>query len=603
MADYDVVIVGSGFAGANIAHQLGLQGKSVLILEAGPGLPRSREDYMENFYLNKFKSPSSPYPPNDNSLSPATTNAPRVTVQALVEAWDNPAKSYLTYSSGSLPFASSNERIAGGTGNHWMGTCLRMNDSDLKLKTKYTKGLDWPLTYSQLSPDYNRAEALIGVSADVTEQELIGTTFTTGYNYPMKGIVPSYWENKAKQVLANNSSPLTNDDDLNKPIVTGTPAGRNSQPYHGRRQCQGNTNCTPICPIQAKYDTQYGLSLALDTGNVTLQAKSVVDKVTVGTDGKINGVHYINYKDVAPGGGGQTGEGTVTGTIYVLAAHAIENAKILLNSPYGTGTVANSSDQVGRNLMDHPTYLAWGLANDPVYAYRGPISTHGVESLRDGAFRSDRAAWRIELGNAAWNWPTGDPYGSGLDFAYGTDKSQLNSSSEKLAGASYVSKMNHNLTRQFRIAFLVEQDPQQTNRVQLSSTHTDNLGIPRPLITYNFSDYTKRGFEKAKEAATEFIGRIGATEYTTTNTDSGTKFTYRSHTYNYAGAGHMCGTHIMGTTATNSVVNSDQKSWDHDNLYLAGCGSHPTVGTQNPTLTLVALALRTARAIVNQLSS
>ena len=86
-------------------------------------------------------------------------------------------------------------------------------------------------------------------------------------------------------------------------------------------------------------------------------------------------------------------EGMAAGKVFVLAAHAIEIPRLLLNSrtadrPDG---VANSSDQVGRNLMDHPTQLSWALAPTPVWPYRGPLSTSGIENLRDGRFRKERA--------------------------------------------------------------------------------------------------------------------------------------------------------------------------------------------------------------------
>jgi choline dehydrogenase-like flavoprotein len=99
-------------------------------------------------------------------------------------------------------------------------------------------------------------------------------------------------------------------------------------------------------------------------------------------------------------------QGTVTGKIYVLAAHAVENAKLLLMSPCGTTTVASQSDQVGRNLADHPVSLVW--------AHRSTASNIAVHSasgvsLRDGSFRQYRGAFRMEIGNDGWSWPIGDP--------------------------------------------------------------------------------------------------------------------------------------------------------------------------------------------------
>ncbi|MCZ4072083.1 NAD(P)-binding protein [Agrobacterium sp. LMR679] len=84
---YDVVIVGSGFAGATLAKKLGEAGKEVLILEAGPAVPRSREDYMENFFLTTFKSPESPYPPKHLARDPDKTNVPRPSIPDLVLGW------------------------------------------------------------------------------------------------------------------------------------------------------------------------------------------------------------------------------------------------------------------------------------------------------------------------------------------------------------------------------------------------------------------------------------------------------------------------------------------------------------------------------------
>jgi glucose dehydrogenase len=609
MAAYDVVIVGSGFAGSFMAYQLGMQGKKVLILEAGPGITKNREDYMENFYLNTFKAPESPYPPNANALNPGRTNAPRPTIPELVLAWDNttksinPEKSYLTYApgSGSLPFASTYEKVSGGTGNHWMGTSLRMLPNDLKTQTLYNVGRDWPPNYyDALEVHYGTAEAFIGVSGDKAQEEAIGIPFPPGYQYPMPGIPRSLVDQTFAAKV--DGPPLTNESyAINRTFVTQTPAGRNSVPYDNRRVCHGNTNCTPICPIQAKYDATFGLNKALSTGNVDIIYKAVVDKVYVSSN-VVTGLHYVTYDDISvPAQGGKTGEGTVVGTLYVLAAHAIENAKILLSSPWNGTTVANSSDQVGRNLMDHPCYLAWGMTPGPIYGYRGPISTAGIESLRDGNFRSQRASWRIEIGNEGWNWPTADPYTTGQDLIYGTNNGGLNPNKQIMSNTAYWTYANQQFTRQVRVAFLVEQPADPNNRVQLSTQYKDNLGIPRPLVTYNLSNYVRYGFQQARAATQQIMSRLGATEHTTTNPNTGTYFTFNGQGYNYAGAGHVCGTHVMGTNPGNSVVDRNQRSWDHDNLYLVGCGSMPSIGAENPTLTMMAMASITVDAILGRL--
>lgn len=595
---YDAVIAGSGFAGANLAWLLARAGKRVLVLEAGPGLETTHGDLVERYMLSTIKSPSAPYPPY-GALDPGRTNAPRPTSESL-GAWNDPARSYLEHAPGSLPFASGSERLAGGTGNHWMGTAIRMHGADFALRSRYGHGLDWPLGYDDLEPYYRQAEQLIGVAGDRAEQEEVnGIRYGAGYDYP-QGPIPASYGDRRLQVRVDGAAIAADTPAVAR--ITSTPAGRNAGAYMQRSACRGSTSCVPICPVRAKYDPRVALRMALDTGRVELLAKAVVDAVHVDAGGAVTGLHYLTYDDVSvPASGGRTGEGLAAGDCYVLAAHAIENARILLNTERVTGRpVANSSGLVGRHLMDHPVYLAWGLTpvGTPVYGYRGPLSTSGIETLRDGPFRRSRAAWRIEIGNAGWVWPIGDPYVTGADFVYGRNDGGANPERRILSNRAYVSAVNDILTRQFRLAFLVEQEADPSNRVELSDEWTDNLGIPRPRITYGLSDYVRAGFASARAAAERIMALLGATDHTATRAAAPTAFRHGGRDYNYRGAGHMCGTHVMGSAPGNSVVDARQRTWDHPNLYLAGCGSMPSVGTQNPTLTMLALVCRTAQDII-----
>lgn len=622
--DYDVIIVGAGFAGVNLAYNLAKEGKEVLMVEAGPPMPRSREDYIENFWLNTFKSPSAPYPPNDNAgldikEAPGRTNAPRATIQDVTITANGTRmkpernrQTYLTYDEEEevdymqSPFASTYERVAGGTGNHWMGTCLRMADVDFRLLDEYRVGKNWPkdIGAQELAEDYAQAEARIGVSADADEQRrYTNAYFPNGYEYPMPALSRSLVD---RRIADNVDGHALTQDNKTAARVTGTPAGRNARPYAGRRACHGNTNCTPLCPIQAKYDPTVTLSFALDTGRVHVMYMTVVTRVLLGNGSKVVGLHYKQYTDTGvPADSGVTGEGTLGNedTIFVLAANAIENAKLVLNSP----GVASRNDLVGRNLMDHPVVLGWGIMpmdEDPVYGYRGPLSTAGLENLRDGAFRSERAAWRIEIGNEGWNWPTGGPFTSAADYIDGTNISQTNPDENIHLGSAFVSKANSILTREFRMSFLVEQLPQVDNQVLLADSYVDNLGIRRPKIRYRIDEYTAKGFESAREATATMMNLLGvdkSLQFVSIGSTAQPRVEYNGTLYNYRGAGHLCGTHIMSDDPNDGVVDSYQKSWEHDNLYLVGCGSHPTVGTQNPTLTMVAMVFRTTRHILGRI--
>lgn len=603
---YDVVIVGAGLAGSMIAYRLGAAGLKVLVLEAGRAVPVSREDYMEQFYTALAKVPESPYPLNPN--------APRPTVLQLGfnGGWKDASTSYLDQSRSTLPFSSTYERQGGGTMWHWLGSSFRFLPGDFRLQSLYKQGVDWPISYDDLGQPrpgratayYDDAETEIGVSADVAHQQYLGLTFRPGYQYP------------------NPEIPLTLTDQMLAGVVDGkmrfdgqpvtvypTPGGRNSRPYDNRRVCAGNTNCIPICPIQAKYDPTISLNKALDTGKVEVRSQAVASKVKLDDDRKtVVGIEYIHYSD--PARTSPDGTGTAVGRIYVIAAHAIETPRLLLNSRDQLAAgVANGSDQVGRNLMDHPLYLTWGLTPKPTFPYRGPLATAGIESLRDGPFRSNRAAFRVEFGNEGWNFSNGDPETTTLDFVDGRT-SAVNPQGERLSGAALLRKLNDVYTRQFRFGFLVEQSACADNRVTLSNL-TDGLGLPRPKIAYNLSDYTKRGFVAAEQLTQQVFAAAGVTRFQQTpdqlRANAG-YFTYddpdtgETYDFNYHGSGHIVGTCRMGTAAKDSVVDAEQRSWDHPNLFIVGSSVFPTVATGNPSLTIAALALWAADTIKGQLA-
>jgi choline dehydrogenase-like flavoprotein len=640
---YDVVIIGAGVSGNTIALQLGLAGKKVLILEAGVAVPDSREEYMENFYLALAKTPEAPYPAIAERKSvngkmilpnPANLPTPRATVLGIGGA---PDTSYLIQAQPSvatnpknptnpptdakgnvrgLQFSSTYERIGGGTSWHWLGTSLRELENDIQMKTKYGVFHDWPVTYTEMQELWAKAEKSIGVAASTVQQEpleVVGLKYPAGYQYPMGPIPMSIVDQTVSTGVAGMQVPgmLDGDGDTHMydVFVTPTPQGRNSEPYQDRRVCAGNTNCIPICPIQAKWDPTVTLGLALDTTdqngkpNVTVSYQSVA--VNIAVEGKsATRIDYLVWSRDA--NGKLTSEKkSVTAKLYVLAAHAIENAKLLLMSNNKKG-ICNSSDQVGRNLMDHVLYLSWALINesdDPIWGYRGPLATSGIESLRDGAFRKYRSSFRMEIGNEGWNFSSSDPYNTTMDYIQGTNNALLNPNNQRLGGLALVQKLNSLLTRQFRIGVMFDQAPLPENRVTLDPTNTDALGLPRPHIDYGLDPYTMEGFRVAADVCTKIYQRMGATEFTQTGVGGSGDFTYKEKNYHYYGAGHVMGTHRMGNDPGTSVVDANQRSHDVPNLWIVGSGSFPTVATANPTLTLMGLAFKSAQSIIAALRS
>jgi choline dehydrogenase-like flavoprotein len=133
--------------------------------------------------------------------------------------------------------------------------------------------------------------------------------------------------------------------------------------------------------------------------------------------------------------------------------------------------------------------------------------------------------------------------------------------------------------------------------VYVDKAYVDPLGIPRPRIEYHLDEYTKAGMATSRQLWTQLFRMLGTTDSTVYWRSDPAHFTYQGEPYTFHGAGHNVGTHRLGDVARDSVVDRDQRCWEHPNLYLVGCGSMPTIATSNPSLTMMALALRTLEAI------
>ena len=243
--------------------------------------------------------------------------------------------------------------------------------------------------------------------------------------------------------------------------------------------------------------------------------------------------------------------------------------------------------------MDHPYLLAWGLLPKIAGVGRGPVVTSGICNLRNGPFRARQAAFAVDIHNDGWGWATGSPVS---DLTHAVD--DLNKFGSELRSA-----MVDQISRQLLLATMVEMPPEAGNRVTVDPSYTDAIGNPRPVVSYKLPDYSLGGIEYARRLSRLMFQRLGAEEYTWYNPLDYGYITYNGQGYAIRGGNHLAGTHIMGTSKTNSVVNSHQKSWTHPNLYLTGAGSMPTIGTSNTTLTIAALCFRTAEAVLTDLAS
>jgi choline dehydrogenase-like flavoprotein len=627
--DYDAVIVGSGIAGAVVAKTLTDAGKKVLMLDAslesgmaleGEQAYRTQAAYLNTFYRAIAKAPNSPYPNLKNAPSSDVLEAQPVEIM-------DPNTGYFVQK-GPLAFGSDNWVGAGGTTQHWLGTTLRMLPNDFRMKTMYGRGVDWPFGYEVLRPYYEMAEYEIGIAGEVSEQRLpnIGDDyFSPGYEFPMEKIPQSYLDRlmlkktdglkvtmkydhaTVQHEIHCCSTPQGRNSTPNKNYKYGgvawdhraktlhmTPAGLGGyepigslwDPYTGQR-CEGNAACVPICPVQAKYNALKTIKRAKQKNPHLLDIRSqcVAYGLEIDPDSNIiRGVKFNRYESAEDR---SYTMGIARGKIYVLAASAIENAKLLLGS-----NAANSSDQVGRNLMDHMCLLTWGLFPEMVYPFRGPGSTTNISSFRDGDFRSRHSSWICPIDNWGWGWPA---------FSPGTNVTEA--VMEGSFGEALRDRLRMELSRQVLLHFECEQDPQPENRVTIDERYKDRLGNYRPVIHYDASDYVKEAFRVAKEVSDQIFKANKIADGTTYLSSEADYWEYKGKGYTSRGAGHIVGTHRTGSDPRTSVVNPDMRTWDHKNLFLVGSGNMPTLGTSNPTLTLTALTFKAAEAILKQLET
>jgi choline dehydrogenase-like flavoprotein len=529
----DVVVVGTGVVGCLIAQQALDAGLSVLMLEAGPRVDRWR--VVENF---RNLPPSirlfhwnAAYPPKPWAPH-LETRMPKDQEQYLQLEGPN-ARAYL----------QGYVRYAGGATWHWAGICWRITPEDMRLKSLYGVGRDWPFSHDVIEPYYTRAEYAIGVCGPSDPALQWPTNGKRSKPYAMGPIPFGPGEHRFTEAAAKIGM-------INLPA----PQARNSGvSYDGRPPCCGNNN---------KYDAATALPKIEAKGGKIL-ANAVVYRIETGEKNSVQAVHFFDPDKRSH---------RVTGKIFVIACNGIETPKLLLLSkddrnPNG---VANSSDQVGRNMMDQPKLTAELELTEPLWTGVGPVQSSSILNTSQGEFRSRYAGAMFRMENFARS-----PLGAAAAFKKGLVGKALDAEIRRLSACTARLTVEHEIL------------PSANNRLTLSS-QKDWLGINKPNIYYDVGDYVR---QSAKECTVPRLQRLAAEL-------GATKFQLSPEFLN---SDHIMGGCIMGTEPATAVVDPDCRAHDHHNLFLPGGGAMPSGTASNSTLTMSALALKAADAITDQL--
>lgn len=543
-SDYsaDVVVVGTGVVGSLIAQQALDAGLSVLMLEAGPRVDRWHivENYRNLPPSLRLFHWNAPYPPKPWAPHLETRTAGEQEQYLRLEGPN--ARAYL----------QGYVRYAGGATWHWAGICWRITPEDMRLKSLYGVGRDWPFGHDVLEPYYTRAEHAIGVSGPSDPALQWPTNGKRSQPYPMGPIPFGPGEHRFTEAAARIGM-------INLPA----PQARNSGvSYDGRPACCGNNNCFPVCPIAAKYDAATSLPKIEAKGGKIL-ANAVVYRIETGEKNSVEAVHFFDPEKRSH---------RVTARLFVIACNGIETPKLLLLSknernPNG---VANSSDQVGRNMMDQPKLTAELELQEPLWTGVGPVQSSSILNTTQGDFRSRHAGAMFRMENFARS-----PLGAAAALKKGLVGKALDTEIRRLAACTARLTVEHEIL------------PSANNRLTLSS-QKDWLGLNKPNIHYDVGDYVRQSAEEyTVPRLRQLAAELGATKFQLSP--------------EFLNSDHIMGGCIMGSEPATSVVDPDCRAHDHPNLFLPGGGAMPSATASNSTLTMTALALKAADAIAHQL--
>ncbi|MBV8550100.1 MAG: GMC family oxidoreductase [Acidobacteriaceae bacterium] len=551
---YDVVIVGSGAGGGVAAQVLATAGAKICMLEAGDWFDYRKQSTMFG------------WPYNAPHRAASSKDKPFGYFDAtLAGGWRVKGEPY-TSAPGS-DWRWWRARMLGGRTNHYGRISLRMGPYDFKPYSRDGKGFDWPITYDDLAPYYDKAEGLIGIFGSQEGLE----------NTPDGKFLPPPAPRGYERLIKMGS------DKLKIPCIPSRLAIL-TRPLNGRPACHYCSQCGRSCGVNANFNSP-GVHIfpAMKTGNLEVRTNAMVREVLVGGDGLATGVSYVDKKT--------RNEVTVRAKIVVLAASCCETARILLNSKSGQfpNGLANSSGLVGRYLMDTVGSDVGGYL--PILQDLPPFNEDGV-----GGMHMYMPWWQYKEQQAGKL-----PFARGYHIEIGGGRSQPDASifgewPEQIGG--YGTSLKQSLKRIYGIEVAFsgrgEMIPNADSYCEIDPDTVDEWGIPVPRFHFKWSQDEILQAKHMQETFQAIIETMGGV------------VTYKSGAENNWGIApggfiiHEVGAARMGADPKTSVLNQNCQAWDCKNLFVTDGAPFVSNADKNPTLTITALGWRTSDYIVDQ---